>query len=529
MVLNDAGVIGLTLNGKSFPATAPIVANEGDWIQVTYYNEGLQVHPMHLHGFEQIVIAKDGEPLDHPYAADTILVGPGRALHRALPRHRRPGRGSGTATSSTTSSRRRACSAWSPRSSSRRPPERRRGEADDLHAALPGVPVARLLPHRRRDHRAGGRGRSPAGRRRLPRRGGCTGLTIERVIETHVHADFLSGHLELAARTGAVISYGDGAAVEFPIELLDDGQRLSLGGGHPRDPGHAGAHAGVDLRRRLRARRRRRSRRRAHRRHAVRRRRRPPRSAGRGRSRALRRDAGPPAVPLAARQAPACCPTTRLSGPRRRLVVRQATVLGDQLDDRRAARTNYALAADDRGRLRRRRDRGPARAPQYFEFDAQRNRELRPLLDEEPPVPIDVDGDGAAGRQGRSCSTAREPSDFAAGTCAAPSTSGSGSLRRMGRRRAVAAARHRARRRSGRAPPRPRCAWRGSATTVSSDSSTTRRGVRRPARGSSRAPADDRAARRSLARPDLQLVDVRGPRRAGRRDPPGALEIPLAA
>jgi glyoxylase-like metal-dependent hydrolase (beta-lactamase superfamily II) len=34
-------------------------------------------------------------------------------------------------------------------------------------------------------------------------------LTIERVIETHLHADFLSGHLELAARTGAVISYGD--------------------------------------------------------------------------------------------------------------------------------------------------------------------------------------------------------------------------------------------------------------------------------------------------------------------------------
>ena len=77
MVLNDAGVIGLSLDGKSFPATQPIVATEGDWIQVSYYNEGLQVHPMHLHGFEQIVIAKDGEPLDHPYAADTVLVAPG--------------------------------------------------------------------------------------------------------------------------------------------------------------------------------------------------------------------------------------------------------------------------------------------------------------------------------------------------------------------------------------------------------------------------------------------------------------------
>ena len=77
MVLNDAGVIGLTLDGKSFPATTPITASVGDWIELSYYNEGLQIHPMHLHGFEQIVIAKDGEPLDHPYAADTIAVAPG--------------------------------------------------------------------------------------------------------------------------------------------------------------------------------------------------------------------------------------------------------------------------------------------------------------------------------------------------------------------------------------------------------------------------------------------------------------------
>ena len=55
------------------------------------------------------------------------------------------------------------------------------------------------------------------------------GLHIERVIETHVHADFLSGHLELADQTGAVISYGPAAQVAFPIESLQDGQRLSLG------------------------------------------------------------------------------------------------------------------------------------------------------------------------------------------------------------------------------------------------------------------------------------------------------------
>jgi FtsP/CotA-like multicopper oxidase with cupredoxin domain len=77
MVLNDAGVIGLSLNGKSFPATQPYVANEGDWLVYHYYNEGLQVHPMHQHQFPQLVFAKDGIPLEQPYWADTVNVAPG--------------------------------------------------------------------------------------------------------------------------------------------------------------------------------------------------------------------------------------------------------------------------------------------------------------------------------------------------------------------------------------------------------------------------------------------------------------------
>ena len=55
------------------------------------------------------------------------------------------------------------------------------------------------------------------------------GLTIERVIETHFHADFLSGHLELAEATGAVISYGDVAETEFPMDPLAHGAILALG------------------------------------------------------------------------------------------------------------------------------------------------------------------------------------------------------------------------------------------------------------------------------------------------------------
>ena len=57
------------------------------------------------------------------------------------------------------------------------------------------------------------------------------GLTIEYIIETHFHADFVSGHLELAAATGARIGYGAAAKglTDFAIEELRDGRRIDLG------------------------------------------------------------------------------------------------------------------------------------------------------------------------------------------------------------------------------------------------------------------------------------------------------------
>jgi rhodanese-related sulfurtransferase len=54
-------------------------------------------------------------------------------------------------------------------------------------------------------------------------------MTIELVIETHFHADFLSGHLELAEATGAKIVYSSVAKPEFDVMSVGDGDRYSLG------------------------------------------------------------------------------------------------------------------------------------------------------------------------------------------------------------------------------------------------------------------------------------------------------------
>ena len=54
--------------------------------------------------------------------------------------------------------------------------------------------------------------------------------------------------------------------------------------------------------------------------------------------------------------------------------------------------------------------------PHYFEFDAQRNRELRPLLDEDAPPPLDIDEVLGTRDAGAVLLDAREPADFAAGT-----------------------------------------------------------------------------------------------------------------
>jgi hydroxyacylglutathione hydrolase len=55
------------------------------------------------------------------------------------------------------------------------------------------------------------------------------GLTIHHIFETHLHADFVSGHKELAARTGAKIYFGAQAGVNFPHVAVQDGFELRFG------------------------------------------------------------------------------------------------------------------------------------------------------------------------------------------------------------------------------------------------------------------------------------------------------------
>ncbi|MFI5261663.1 MAG: multicopper oxidase family protein [Candidatus Limnocylindrales bacterium] len=69
---------GFTINGRQFPATAPIVAKLGERVLVRFMNEGVMTHPWHLHGTHFQVLARDGYPLGSAaFRCDTLGVNPG--------------------------------------------------------------------------------------------------------------------------------------------------------------------------------------------------------------------------------------------------------------------------------------------------------------------------------------------------------------------------------------------------------------------------------------------------------------------
>jgi DMSO/TMAO reductase YedYZ molybdopterin-dependent catalytic subunit/rhodanese-related sulfurtransferase/glyoxylase-like metal-dependent hydrolase (beta-lactamase superfamily II) len=240
------------------------------------------------------------------------------------------------------------------------------------------------------------------------------GLRIERVIETHIHADFLSGHLELAAATGAVICYGEGADVEFSIETLGDGQRLSLGQvtleilatpghtpesicvvvyEHPDDEVPYGVLTGDTL---------------------------------------FVGDVGRPDL-LAASGLSADTLARKLYGSLHDKLLKlpdatrvfpahgAGSACGKQLSSETSStigeqrQTNYALQTIDVDEFVAAVTEGQPVRPHYFEFDAHRNRELRPLLDEHAPSLLEIDDVCKHADAGAILLDSREPADFASG------------------------------------------------------------------------------------------------------------------
>lgn len=86
------GLLGLTLNGRSFPDTKPLVAKVGERVRIRLIGTGPELlHPMHLHGQPFELAAQDGMPLPAPVKMDTLIVGVGQTYDIVvIPR--RPGK-----------------------------------------------------------------------------------------------------------------------------------------------------------------------------------------------------------------------------------------------------------------------------------------------------------------------------------------------------------------------------------------------------------------------------------------------------
>ena len=241
------------------------------------------------------------------------------------------------------------------------------------------------------------------------------GLTIELVIETHFHADFLSGHLELAEATGAVIAYSSLADTEFESRKLADGERIELGEVTlevRHTPGHTPEsisvvvweHQGDD----------------------------DPHAVLTGDTLFIG-DVGRPdllssigvtreeladqlydslhekllTLPDSTRVYPAHGAGSACG---KNLSTDTWSTIGEQ------RRSNYALLAEDRQTFFDLVTEGQPPAPSYFVYDAVLNRQDRPLLDEnEPPTGLDLETFDRLVADGAMIVDGRDPEDFARG------------------------------------------------------------------------------------------------------------------
>jgi hypothetical protein len=82
---------GFTINGHGFPATVPVLAASGETVRIRFMNEGIMMHPWHLHGYAMRVVARDGHDLGGAaFDCDTLSVSPGERWD-VLVKANRPG------------------------------------------------------------------------------------------------------------------------------------------------------------------------------------------------------------------------------------------------------------------------------------------------------------------------------------------------------------------------------------------------------------------------------------------------------
>jgi hydroxyacylglutathione hydrolase len=240
------------------------------------------------------------------------------------------------------------------------------------------------------------------------------GVRIELVVETHFHADFVSGHLELARQTGAEIAYGAEADPDFPHRKLADGERITLGRvaldvlatpGHTpesislvvwEDTGHEapfGVLTGDTLfigdvgRPDLLS------------------------AAGLTASdlaRSLYRSLHDKLLrlPDATRVYPAHGAGSACG---KNLSTATVSTIGEQRV------TNYALVLPDEDAFVAAVTADQPATPAYFGYDAARNKADRPLLDDTPPPALSLEGVLRLQEAGATVLDTREPNDFAAG------------------------------------------------------------------------------------------------------------------
>jgi hydroxyacylglutathione hydrolase len=240
------------------------------------------------------------------------------------------------------------------------------------------------------------------------------GLSIRYVIETHFHADFLSGHLELAEATGADIVYGSAARADFPIRHVHDGERISLGQvvlEFRETPGHTPESISVVVW--------------EHPDHPV------PYGVLTGDTLFIG-DVGRPdllvskgvtadelardlyrslrdkllILPDATKVYPAHGAGSACG---KNLSTETVSTIGEQ------RRANYALRPMDVDEFVAAVTEGQPKAPDYFAYDASLNKQEHPLLDDDPPPALEIDQVLRAQDEGAVVVDTRDVASFAAG------------------------------------------------------------------------------------------------------------------